>query len=50
MTTIPLTRHGILVIVNADDRNAPPAEQTSDYLGTYRDSPRHKNKTSNNIY
>jgi hypothetical protein len=37
------------IIVNADDRNAPPKEQTSFYLETYRDSPRHKNQTSDNI-
>jgi hypothetical protein len=38
------------IIANADVRNAPPTEQTSVYLGTYRDPPlRHKNQASGNI-
>jgi hypothetical protein len=38
------------IIVNADDRNVLPTEQTSAYLGKYRDPSRHKNRTSDNTY
>jgi hypothetical protein len=38
------------IIANADDQNTPPTEQISVYLGAYRDPPRHKSQTSDNIY
>jgi hypothetical protein len=37
------------IIVNADDQNVSPTEQTADFR-TYRDPSRHKNQTIDNIY